>query len=232
MKLNKDENLVFNSIFSWLIIFFLLAQVTLTFFLIIKMDQYVKLTLKGSNNEDLENNKISYIGKDISFEDDPFLGNLNDPKIVMIEFADFQCPFCAEANDKVDYLLDKYSNSILYVYKDYPLTNHEFAMNAAIAANCLGVQGKYWEMHRLIFKDQKDIDISSLRQKALEIELDIEKFNNCLNSNEFKQEIQNDIRDAEKFGIKGTPTFIVNGFQVDSDMLEIFIDALMKEHTN
>jgi protein-disulfide isomerase len=226
MQQNKPDNPIFNTLFSWLITILLVVQVILMFFLIIQIDKYVKLTLKSTAGNVASKSEISYAGN-ISIDDDPTKGNNKESKVTIIEFADFQCPYCGEANKIIDKIINDNPDSILYVFRDFPLPMHKNAYQAAVAANCAGDQGKYWEMHEALFGDQQHLEETDLIEKAQQIGLEMTKFGACMQSGKFKAEIDHDISEGKSYGIGGTPTFFVNGYWVSSNSLEMFVTALI-----
>lgn len=146
-----------------------------------------------------------------SADDDPYLGS-KDAKVVIIEFSDYECPACKRAEPVVKQLTSYYKDRILLVYRDFPLYQaHPFAQRAAEAAQCAFEQNKFWEMHSKLFEGQEPLDVSSLKRYAREIGLDGGRFDSCLDSRKYRQEVENDAQDGLKAGVKGTPTFFING---------------------
>ena len=131
--------------------------------------------------------------------------------ITIVEFSDFQCPYCQQSVQVLKELKRFYGERIRLIYRDYPGPNHPFAPQAAEAARCAGEQGKFWEYHDLLFDRQssgKGWDFLSL---AKELGLQQNTFENCLNSGHFRDQIIKDLQDGLKLGITSTPTFFVNG---------------------
>jgi protein-disulfide isomerase len=145
-------------------------------------------------------------------DDDPVLGN-DDAELTIIEFSDFECPFCKRAND--DALVQVKSQyvdtgKVKIVYRDFPLTSiHPIAQKAGEAAECADDQGKFWEYHDLIFERQPSLSQASLKQWAGELGLDQKEFDDCLDSGEHSAEVNKDASDAQRAGGRGTPFFIV-----------------------
>ncbi len=146
-------------------------------------------------------------------DDDPFLGNPDAP-VVIIEFSDYECPFCGRFwSDTLPSLESEYidTGKVKFVYRDFPLTSiHPMAMPAAEAAECVGEQGgdeAYFQMHDKIFANQQLLSVDNLKSWASELGYNIE---NCLDSGEMRDEVQNDLRDATAAGGRGTPYFIIN----------------------
>lgn len=148
-------------------------------------------------------------------DDDPFLGD-EDAPVTMIEWSDYECPFCARFYQqtlpqiKSDYID---TGKVKLVYRDFALSFHQQAEPAAIAANCAGEQGKYFEFHDKIFDNGGAGGKSNADYKkwAQELKLDVTKWEKCLSDPAQKQEIQKDINDGSIAGIQGTPGFIING---------------------
>ena len=133
------------------------------------------------------------------------------PKITLVEFSDFQCPYCSRAKDTLDDLLNIYKDNLAIAFKHFPLPFHEQAMPAAIAAVAAGQQGKFWEMHDKLFANQEKLDEASLATYAQEIGLDLPRFKASLASSETRAVVEVDMKQAEQFGVEGTPSFFLNG---------------------
>ncbi len=155
----------------------------------------------------------------ISADDDPVRGN-QEAEITIIEFSDFQCPFCARFHvQTLPLLLENYidSGKVKLVYRDFPIQNiHPNAMPAAVAAECADEQGKYWQYHDKLFENQNQwakletteaVEIFS--QYSVEIDLNQEQFETCLTSGKYVNEIRNDLNDGREYGVTGTPGFFV-----------------------
>ncbi len=154
---------------------------------------------------------------EVSADDDPVKGNKNAP-VEIIEFSDFQCPFCARFySDTLPQLEKEYikTGKAKLVYRDFPLTSiHPYAQKAAEAAECADDQGKFWEMHNKIFDNQAAIGVIDLKKYADELGLDTAKFNSCLDSGKYASEVQKDLTDGQAAGVSGTPSFFVNGKKI------------------
>lgn len=108
-------------------------------------------------------------------------------------------------------MLQTYGNKVRIIYKDYPLPNHAEAFKAAEAAHCAGEQKKYWELHDVMFENQRALDVPSLKQAARKLGLDGEKFDQCLDSGRHADNVRADYELGEKMGVNSTPTIYVNG---------------------
>lgn len=147
---------------------------------------------------------------DVSVDDDPYRGNKN-AKVTIIEFTDYQCPFCGRARPTVNQIIDTYGDKVHYVLRDFPLNFHPYAQKAAEAAECAGDQDKYWEYSKVLWANQKALDIPDLKKYAKELNLDTAKFDKCLDTGQFTAEVNKDIADGSKAGVTGTPSFFING---------------------
>lgn len=164
--------------------------------------------------------KPLFNGPEISIKGDPVMGNPN-AKVTLVEFADYQCPFCGHAFHHV-YLpmVEQYvkTGKVRYVIHDFPLTQiHSHAFKAAEAARCAGDQGKYWEMHDRLFENQKALDEKGLVAAAQALGLDMDEFQQCLDSGKYKSEIEREIQSGIKLGVRGTPFFFIGPSGNDPD---------------
>ncbi len=147
-------------------------------------------------------------------QDDPSIGPKNAP-VTIVEFSDYQCPYCKLWHDTVlPLLIAEYGDRIRYIYRDYPLNGHPEAQPAAEAANCAGDQDAYWEFHDAIFSNEYGYGQAAYVQYARDLGLNIEKFNDCLNSRQYQDEVVQDFRDGIRLGVNSTPTFFVNDIQI------------------
>ena len=134
-----------------------------------------------------------------------------DAAITIIEFSDFQCPFCARVVPTLQQLLEQYPARVKWIFKNYPLDFHADSPLAHRAVLAAGEQGKFWEMHDLIFAGQAFIKKDDLLQKARSLKLDMAKFTADLESDKLKQEVEADQQEGAALGVNGTPTFFING---------------------
>lgn len=147
---------------------------------------------------------------DVSADDDPWRGG-KDAKVTIIEFTDYQCPFCARARPTVKQVLDTYGDKVKYVLRDFPLSFHPQAQKAAEGAQCAGDQDKYWEYSDKLWANIKALDVPNLKKYAKEVGLDQDKFNKCLDDGKYTAEVKKDMADGSKAGVSGTPSFFING---------------------
>lgn len=141
---------------------------------------------------------------------DPVRGPADAP-ITIIEYSDYQCPFCARVNPTLERVRETYGNKVKVVFKDFPLPNHPEAPKAAEAAHCAGDQGKYWEMHDRLFSNQQALQLPALKQHATALGLDAVAFNQCLDSGKHADRVAENLKKGEALGVQSTPTLFVNG---------------------
>jgi protein-disulfide isomerase len=147
---------------------------------------------------------------DASSKDDPSWGPA-DAKVTMVEFGDFQCPYCQQWYTSVyEKIHTTYGDKIRFLYRDFPLPIHPEAKPAAIAANCAGEQGRYWDYFQLLYA-HTDLGSAVYQNYAQQIGLNLSSFNSCLKSGRFNKEIALDIQDGQRMGVSGTPAFFING---------------------
>jgi len=148
--------------------------------------------------------------QEVSADDDPFLGTDGAP-VEIIQFAEFQCPYCGKVGDTMEKLLAEYPGKLKIVYRDFPLGFHDRAIPAAIAANCAGEQDKYWDMHGILMKNQTKLQDTDLAGFAKEVGVDMDKWSTCLKDPAQEAEVKKDMEDASAVGVTGTPAFFING---------------------
>ena len=140
----------------------------------------------------------------------PTLGS-KDAAVKVIEFADFQCPFCKRSEDAVKAIREKYGDRIELVFMDFPLSFHPNAMPAANTARCANAQGKFWPYHDALFADQSKLDPASLKAIAKKLGLDSAKFDACFEKNQYSAAIQKDLEEGRRLNVSGTPAFFIDG---------------------
>jgi protein-disulfide isomerase len=143
----------------------------------------------------------------------PSTGSGSAP-VTIIEFSDFQCPFCRAAESSLKQVRQKYGDQVKLVYMDFPLGFHPHAMDAARAARCAADQDKFWQFHDALFLDQKKLDPDNLKQTAAKLALNRGEFNACFTSDKHDAGIRKDMAEGNSLGVTGTPTFFINGRQL------------------
>jgi protein-disulfide isomerase len=163
----------------------------------------------------------------VSIDDDPVLGQADAP-VTLVEFSDYQCPFCKRFFDttlpalKAEYID---TGKLRYVFRDFPIDQiHPYARKAAEAAHCAGDQGKYWEMHDLLFQNQRALQTDRLKAHAEGLGgIDMASFEECLTSNKYSAEVQKDFEAGSAAGVRGTPGFFLGKSTPDGTFEGTFI---------
>jgi protein-disulfide isomerase len=167
-------------------------------------------------------------------------------KVVLIEYSDFQCPYCARAAQQtLPPVINKYvkAGKVQVVFRHLPLSQiHPLAQKAAEAAECAGQQGKFWEMHDVLFRNREKLDDVGLRSHAVTVGLDATRFGRCLDGGETAEKVRRDTAEARSMQITGTPTFLLGTLQpgdrvklvrraasATPEMLEQSLEAMLKE---
>lgn len=140
-------------------------------------------------------------------------------KVTLVEFGDYQCPACAQAHPIVKEVLKEYSGRINFVFRNFPLPQHQNALISAEAAEAAGAQGKYWEMHDLLYENQNGWSestqsLSAFTNYAQRIGLDTAKFLSDVTANKYSSRIEQDRSDGTSLGVNATPTFYINGKKI------------------
>ncbi len=189
-----DRKVITIKFSTMLIIAIILIAVVSAFFLV-----------KGSSGE--KSTTSSATG------DDPMKGSADAP-VTIIEYSDFQCPFCARFwSQTLPQIQEEYidTGKVKLIYKDFPLGFHENAQKAGEAAECADDQGMFWEYHDMIYENQISLSVSSLKTWAKELGLDTSEFNDCLDSGKYTDEVKEDFKEGQAAGVSGTPAFFING---------------------
>lgn len=164
----------------------------------------------------------------------PYAGG-KDAKVVIVEFSDFQCPYCAKAAQTLNQIKKKYGDRIKVVFKQFPLSFHSQAKKAAIASLCANEQGSenFWKLHDRFFSNQANLAPDKIKEEAKKLGMDSKKFDKCLNENKYIAQVEKDIQQGKELGVKGTPTFFVNGMVFldshDFDKFSEFIDQELRK---
>lgn len=166
----------------------------------------------------------------VSLGDDPAKGPATAP-VTIVEFSDFQCPYCGRVTGTLKQVEDKYGDKLRVIFRDFPLVQiHNNAAKAAEAASCANEQGKFWQMHDKMFGDQTKLAVEGLKQSATEIGLDAAAFNQCLDSGKYAAEWQKDVDEGSSYGVTGTPAFFINGRLLSgAQPLEAFTTVIDEE---
>jgi protein-disulfide isomerase len=146
---------------------------------------------------------------EVATKEIPVRGTSNAP-VTIVEYADYECPYCQQAEPIVRKVLDSYDGKVAFTYKDVPLPMHSHAQKASEAAQCAGDQGKFWEFHDLLYSSRQ-LEISQLKLDARELKLDGEVFDKCLDSDQKLDRVKSQLSEGQSLGLEGTPSFFVNG---------------------
>jgi protein-disulfide isomerase len=175
-------------------------------------------SIAGANNPPTQQQPT--VLSSVSLDNDPIEGSKDAP-VTLVEFSDYQCPFCKRTfDDTMPELKEKYidTGKIKHVFRDYPLPFHQNGIPAAIAAECANEQGKFWDYHNILFSKQtewENLSGNATNEKFKEYaannmtQLDKNKFNSCIDSQKYKDEVEKDIADGSTYGVSGTPTFYI-----------------------
>jgi protein-disulfide isomerase len=161
----------------------------------------------------------------------PIAGGEKAP-VTIVEFSDFQSPFCSRGAETVTAIKKKYGNKVKVAFKHFPLPMHREAKPASEASMCVNEQGsdKFWKFHDITFKNQGTLDNASLEKYAKESGANLDKFKECFGSGKYKNFIEDDMKYGEKIGVKSTPTFFVNGQLVAGALpIESFSEIIDEE---
>lgn len=173
--------------------------------------------------QSLKTNPTSIIGQS------PVRGAKNG-KTLLVEFSDFQCPYCAKAHDTLKQMLARFPDRVTLVYKHFPLTSiHPQALPAAKAAWAAGQQGKFWEYHDALFDKQDQLGEDLFKQTAQALKLDAAKFDRDRNSNEATKAVEQDTKLGEEIGVDGTPFFVVSGEKFSGPVQLPDLEALLAQ---
>ena len=154
-------------------------------------------------------------------------------KVMIVEFSDFQCPFCGQVQATLKNVLAKHEGELAIAFRDMPVPQiHPQAQLAALAARCAGEQGKFWEYHDLLFGDQAGLEKNGLIGKARSLQLDEKQFDSCLSGEKYAKQIQQDSQDAMRAGVTGTPGFFINGIFLSGAQPEATFEKLVQEQLN
>jgi protein-disulfide isomerase len=159
--------------------------------------------------------------------DDHVLGSPDSP-VTVLEYGDYQCPYCRGAARDVREMLDRYPGTVRFVFRNFPIAQlHPQAEQAAEAAEAAAAQGKFWEMYELLLQPASQLDLGSLLGYAERLGLDVDRFRTDVTGNAYAARIERDVREGVRNGVNATPKFYVNGQRIDGKLpLEGVEDAI------
>ncbi len=138
--------------------------------------------------------------------------------VELVEYGDYQCPYCGEAYPLIKIIQQEMGNDLKFIFRNFPLRKiHPDALNAAIASEAAGIEGKFWEMHDMLFENQRRLNPNSILRYANELDLDIKQFEKDLADPEIEKKVLDDFYSGMRSGVNATPTFFVNGEKYDQD---------------
>ncbi len=147
---------------------------------------------------------------EVSADDDPSVGPA-DAVVTIVQFAEFQCPYCGKARESTDKVMANYEGKVRFVFRDFPLEFHDKAIPAAIAANCAGKQDKYWPVHDAFMLDQQSLTEADIQRVVKAAKVDLPAWEECRKDPAMEAEIKKDAADGAAAGVTGTPAFFING---------------------
>jgi protein-disulfide isomerase len=154
--------------------------------------------------------------KNIAVNDGDYIRGNEDAKITIVEFSDFECPFCSRFHPTLQQAMGEYGDDVRWVYKHFPLDSiHPQARPAAEASECAGEQGKFWEYSDELFANQASLGDAYFKQLASQQGLNTSKFNDCLASGKYADKVEADYQAGIAAGVRGTPTSFINGQEIN-----------------
>lgn len=194
----------------------------------------VRLIGEGYERQEIEDLYAARYGRDqtvqLNLEGAPSRGSPM-AQVTIVEFSDFECPYCGRAHPVVQQLLNEFEGRVRVVFKNFPLSAHPHAMSAARAAVAAGNQGKFWEMHDLLFEHQTQLEDEDIEGYAEQLGLDMERFRTDMAAPETQRRIEQDKEEGQQAGVEGTPTFFIDGrrFQEPPTALSAYVREELDE---
>jgi protein-disulfide isomerase len=165
----------------------------------------------------------------VAVGDNPMLGNPDAP-LTLVEFSDYQCPFCRQFSESTLPALRKDyidPGKLRYAFRDFPIAQiHPLARKAAEAARCAGDGGKYWDMHDLLFRNQRALRAEQVQAYAEQLHLDAQAFGTCLENAKYEAHVQRDFREGASAGVRGTPAFVLGKTRTDGTVEGVLVSGL------
>lgn len=170
---------------------------------------------------------------DIEVTSDDHVRGATDAPVTLVEYSDFECPFCGRVQPTLDQVLEEYDGQVNLVYRHFPLAFHTSAQKAGEASECAGDQNKFWEMHDKLFENQSALDVTSLKNYAKDLGLNTSTFDDCLDSGKHEQTVKDELTQGGTVGVQGTPATFVNGTLISGaqpyESFKAAIDAALAE---
>lgn len=192
-----------------------------------KEDELAKINPSAGSNQQAGGSEFEITG------DDHVRGDINAP-VTIIEFSDFECPFCQRFHSVVQQILDDYPGQVRWVYKHFPLDSiHAEARPAAEASECASEQGRFWEFADEVFENQSRMGTSLYKEIASQIGLDMSQFESCISSGKYRNHVESDLQEGVAAGVTGTPGSFINGEiipgAVPYEQLKISVDQALSD---
>jgi predicted DsbA family dithiol-disulfide isomerase len=159
-------------------------------------------TRSTSSGRDSSDNGVGMRG-------DPEMGP-GDAPVTIVEFMDFECPYCRAEEPTLRHLRSKYAGSVRFIHMDFPLSRHQNAMVAALAARCADEQGQFWPYHDALLAGQQPLSVADLKELAERLGLNSGSFDSCLDGRKYEDVVRADKAEGERYGVRGTPAFLIN----------------------
>ncbi len=182
--------------------------------------------LVNSQSQDAREEFVKQFEDDVSYFVGPYRANIEtegspsagpeDAAVTLVEFSDFECPYCSQFVSTIDQVKSEYGDRVRVVFRQFPLSIHPSAPKAAEASLCANDQGKFWEMHDLMFQNQRSLHVPALKEQAGQLGLDQSAFDECLDSGKYEEQVKEDTRAGTIAGVTGTPALFVNGIPAPS----------------
>ena len=190
----------------------------------------------GKSKEALRKDLLKFAAAPENLLDDPIrIATDGDPvrgaasaKVTIVEFSDFQCPYCAKATGEVKQILNKYPQDVRFIFKQFPLDIHSQAAVAAEASLAAQAQGKFWEMHDKLYENFRSISRVRILAWAKELGLDVTRFTKDLDSHKYLARVTAEEKQGEDAGVAGTPTFYINGKKLNSSFEFATVDPVIQ----
>lgn len=221
------------AIILWLFLLLIIVIVSILgwqtwyYYRLIKSGQLTTGQNNNQNNVATSTVDLTALRQQLELSSAPYWGN-PQAKVVVVEFGDFECPYCLQEFPIIRQIMYKYQAQVKFIWRDFPISeNHPQAIVSAKAAHCADEQGKFWQMHDKLFINQANLEVAALKEYAKQLNLDMVKFNQCLDSEKYKNQITLDYAEGLKFGVPGTPTFFINGQKVPGVIQVTFWDQLL-----
>lgn len=188
-----------------------------------------EIYLLSRKNKNIQVMQVSYT-YNIDISNSPYKGS-EDAPVTIVEYTDFQCPYCAHLGSTLDQIMQIYPGKVKIVYKSFPLNSHKYSWKAATAAVAANEKGKFWEFYKMLFAHYSQINDAKLMEIRQQFGFNTPDFESLMNSPKIRSTVATDREEGIRMGVSGTPTVFINGQQLKNKRLEGFkaaIDAALK----